>query len=343
VKNADATMMKYIAEIPDQFAESLQFDYSFTEKYKRDYFNILVSGVGGSAIGGDILRIIAQHKTSIPIAVNRNYDIPAYVNENTLFLAVSYSGNTEETIASVQKASDKKANIICITSGGKIAKMADLMGWGKVILPGGLPPRAATGYLFAPLALILEEIGYLPGVNGEIQETIKILKYIWNDYGLSAPAEENKALSIARELKRTIPVIWGAQGATEISALRWKTQLNENTKCLAYYNVFPELNHNELVGLEIPDSLISQMVAVFLCDNHEHYRIKKRMEITQNLIADKIKKVIKVNSQGESLMARIYSLCYIGDLVSVYLAAEYDIDPNPTHMIDYLKEKLADV
>jgi glucose/mannose-6-phosphate isomerase len=343
VKNADAAMMRYIAEIPEQFEESLKFDYSFTEKYKKEYSNILVSGVGGSAIGGDILRIIAQHKVSIPVAVNRNYDIPAYVNENTLFLAVSYSGNTEETIASAQKASDQKANIICITSGGKVAEMAEFMGWGKVVLPGGMPPRAATGYLFAPLALILGKIGYLSGVDEDIRETVKILKSIWDEYGISAPAEENKAMNIARELKRAIPVIWGVQGVTDISALRWKTQLNENAKCLAYYNVFPELNHNELAGMEIPDSLIAQMVAVFLCDNYEQYRIKKRMEITQNLIADKIKKVIKVNARGESLMARIYSLCYIGDLVSVYLAGEYGIDPHSIKMIDYLKEKLADV
>lgn len=340
-KNADITMMKHIGSLPQQFEKCLRMNYSFTPMYDKSYANVVISGLGGSAIGGDILRNLAIDQASIPVSVNRGYGIPAYVSEDTLFIAVSYSGNTEETLAALAQAESRQADIICVTSGGRLAERADEMDWGKVILPDGLPPRAATGYLFAPLAIILERIHLLTGVTDSLKETVTVLTSMWGEYGPSSPVAENQAVHIAKELKRSIPVIWGTEGGSEAAALRWKTQINENAKSPAYYNAFPELNHNELVGFEVPDSLLSQLVVVLLCDRFDHVRIKKRLEISAEVIGDKVKKVIKINSRGESFLARMYSLCYLGDLVSVYLAAEYDLDPNPVQVIDYLKARLA--
>jgi len=336
-------MMDYLYELPQQFEHSLEMKFDFIDRYKRDYKNIIVSGLGGSAIGGDILRTYAFKKAGLPIIVNRDYDVPGFVNRDTLFFAVSYSGNTEETLSAYQQAREKGASIICITSGGKLSGMAVQDGYAVVKIPGGLVPRAATGYLFAPTALVLEEIGVLSGVKGELEETVKVLKQIRETIKPDVSIPGNKAKVIAGAIKDGIPVIWGASGTSETAAMRWKAQINENAKSPAYYNVFPELNHNEIVGFEVPQGLLSNFTVIILRDRFDNERVKKRMEITKGIIRDRVKNVIEVESKGESFLARFYGLTYIGDYVSVYLALEYGINPTPVKVIDYLKEELQKI
>ncbi|NLB88121.1 MAG: bifunctional phosphoglucose/phosphomannose isomerase, partial [Syntrophomonadaceae bacterium] len=208
-------------------------------------------------------------------------------------------------------------------------------------VPEGLVPRAATGHLFAPLALTLEKLGILRGVRLELEETYEVLKNIRTRINPDVDKSENEAKIIAEKIKGSLPVIWGASGFSEAIALRWKAQLNENAKCPAYYNAFPELNHNEIVGFEVPQDLIANTSIILLKDKFDNERVKKRMEITTNIIKDKVKNIIEVNSEGESFIARFYSLVYIGDYVSVYLALDYGIDPTPVKVIDYLKVELA--
>lgn len=334
-------MMGFLYELPDQFKESLQMKFDFAAGYKRTYHNILVTGLGGSAIGGDVLRCYAQDKAGLPVVVNRDYDIPAFVDQNTLVFAISYSGNTEETLSAYHQARGKGASIICVTSGGKLAKLAEEDGYGIIKVPGELVPRAATGYLFAPVALLLEEIGIFNGVKDEIKETIQVLQELRESIGPNVMIPQNQAKIIAEEMRDCIPVVWGAAGLSEVAALRWKAQINENAKSPAYYNVFPELNHNEIVGFELPQELLSRMVVIVLKDKYDNERIKKRMEISMNIIKDHVKNVIEVNSLGESSLARFYSLTYTGDYASVYLALEYGINPTPVKIIDYLKAELA--
>lgn len=334
-------MMEYLYGLPEQFASSLELDLALGSSYQKEYRQIVVSGLGGSAIGGDILRTYTARRAKIPVVVVRDYDIPAFVNQDTLFLAVSYSGNTEETLSAYSQAREKQASIICITTGGKLKSRAEEDGCAVVAIPAGLVPRAATGYLFAPLALILEKLGIAAGVRQELQETVNVLRGMRDSLQPEAPMATNQARMIARQLKDSLPVIWGTSGISEVAALRWKAQINENAKCPAYYNVFPELNHNEIVGFEAPPQLLGLMSCIILRDQYDHDRVKRRIEISKGIIKDRVKSIVEVSSQGESYLARFYSLVYVGDYASVYLALEYGINPAPVAVIDYLKAELA--
>lgn len=334
-------MMEFLYSLPEQFADCLERDFSLTARYKKEYHNIVVSGLGGSAIGGDILRTYVGQKANIPVVVVRDYDIPAFVNQDTLFLAVSYSGNTEETLSAYSQAQEKKAAIICITTGGKLKARADEDGNAVVVIPSGLVPRAATGYLFAPLALLLEKLGIVSGVRQELEETITVLRKMRESLLPEVDTPYNLARMLAAKMKDSLPVIWGTAGITEVAALRFKAQINENAKCPAYYNVFPELNHNEIVGFEVPRKLLQEISCIILRDQYDNERVKRRIEISKDIIKDQVKNIVEVNSQGQSFLARFYSLVYIGDYASVYLALEYGINPTPVKVIDYLKNELA--
>jgi len=335
------TMMEYLYDLPEQFASSLKLDLAFVSGYRKDYRQIVVSGMGGSAIGGDILRTYAAGRAKIPVTVVRDYHLPAFVNQDTLFLAVSYSGNTEETLSAYSEAREKKASIICITTGGKLKAQAEADGYAVVGIPAGLVPRAATGYLFAPLVLLLEKLGIVADVHQELEETVTVLRDMRDKLQPGAPVSTNQARIIARQLKDSLPVIWGTAGMSEVAAQRWKAQINENAKCPAYYNVFPELNHNEIVGFEAPTQLLSSLSCIILRDRYDHERVQRRIEISKDIIRERVKSIVEVNSQGESYLARFYSLVYSGDYASVYLALEYGVNPTPVAVIDYLKAELG--
>ncbi len=332
-------MAAYLWDLPEQFAAILEQGIKLPAQYQREYRNIVVTGLGGSAIGGDILRTYALSQARIPVLVNRDYDLPGFVDSNSLVLVVSYSGNTEETLSAYRQAGQKGAAVIAVTSGGKLADMADNDGAAVVQVPGGLSPRAATGYLFAPLALILAEIGIMPGAANDLEETIRILRDVRQ--AIHPGVDDNQARMMARELKGNLPLIWGTTAHSEVAALRWKTQINENAKCPVFYNVFPELNHNEIVGFEEPKHILDHLVVIILRDSGDHERVQKRIEISKGIIADKVKKVMEVETRGESFLAKFYSLAYIGDYTSFYLALEYGINPTPVDTIDYLKSELA--
>ncbi len=335
-------MRDYLQGLPDQFSEMLKLKINLPSRYRKNYSNILVSGLGGSAIGGDILRSYSAAKVSIPLVVNRDYDIPAFVGRQSLVLVVSYSGNTEETISAYLQARASGADIIVISSGGKLSALAREDDNMVVELPGGLSPRAATGYLFSPLALVLEEIGLLSGASADLMETVQVLTALREEISPDIEYSNNLAKQIAGEMKGRIPVIWGSSShSSEVAALRWKAQINENAKSPAYYNVFPELNHNETVGFEEPADLISQLTIIILRDPADHARVKKRMEISKEIIRERVAKVMEVEARGLSFLAKFYSLAYVGDYASFYLALEYGINPTPVKVIDFLKAELA--
>lgn len=334
-------MQQYLQGLPEQFGEILQMKIELPAKYLKDYRNVVVSGLGGSAIGGDILRTYAANQASIPVVVNRDYDLPAFVGSQTLVLAVSYSGNTEETISAYQQARQSGADIIVISSGGKLSALAREDGFAVAEVPGGLSPRAATGYLFSPLALILEQLGILSGASADLRETQQILSDLRSEINPDIDDDRNLARQLAAAMKNRIPVIWGSSSHSEVAALRWKAQINENAKAPAYYNIFPELNHNEIVGFEAPADLLTQLVIIILRDPEDHERVKQRMEISKAIIQERVAQVMEVKARGQSFLARFYSLAYIGDYASFYLALEYGINPTPVKVIDYLKAELA--
>lgn len=333
-------MAAYLWDLPEQFATILQQGIDLPPQYKREYRNIVVTGLGGSAIGGDILRTYALSQAKIPVLVNRDYDMPEFVNSDSLVLVVSYSGNTEETVSAYHQALKRGAFIIAVTSGGKLSDLAHSDGIATIKVPGGLSPRAATGYLFAPMALILEDLGIIWGAKNDLEETIRVLQDIRKEIHPGVN-QDNEARMIARELKGNLPLIWGSSAHSETAALRWKTQINENAKCPVFFNVFPELNHNEIVGFEVPPDILAHIVVILLRDSGDHERVQKRADITTGIIVDRVRKVIEVKARGESFLAKFYSLAYIGDYTSFYLALEYGINPTPVGTIDYLKSELA--
>lgn len=303
--------------------------------------NVVVTGLGGSAIGGDLLRIYCLDKCQVPVVVNRNYVMPEFVGKDTLVFAVSYSGNTEETISAYLDAKKRGAIIIAITTGGKLKEMADGDGATVIPVPGGISPRSASGFLFIPTLRIMEKLGFLSGIAEEVEKLVEHLKKLHENLKPEIPVEKNSAKQMALKLYNRIPIIWGSSGTTEVVAQRWKGQINENAKSPAYWNVFPELNHNELVGFKFPESLLKQLHVVILRDDQDHPRVQKRIEISKNVISKSVAGITDVRASGGGLLARTYSLIYSGDYTSVYLAFLYGVDPGPVEVIDYLKDELA--
>lgn len=302
--------------------------------------NIVVTGLGGSAIGGDLLRVYAAGRIATPIVVNRDYLLPEFVGPDTLVFAVSYSGNTEETLSAYAEALGKGASIVAITSGGKLGEAARQDGFPVVTVPGGFAPRAANGYLFVPMLKVLHKLGLLSDMTEEIDETVVVLKDMCNKLGPAAVEAANPAKQIASRLYGKIPVIWGVAGTSEVVAQRWKGQINENAKSPAYWNVLPELNHNEIVGLQFPEEILKKIHVVILRDEKDHPRVQKRIEITKEVLQGKIDGFSEVRSSGNGALARLYSLLCTGDYVSVYLAALNGVDPGPVKAIDFLKNEL---
>ena len=337
-------MLKLIESFPEQAREAagIGSEFRLPDGYKREYANIVCAGLGGSAIGADILRSYAAAEARTPISVLRNYTLPNFVGKASLVIVSSYSGNTEETISAYKDAKARGAGIIAITSGGKIREMAKADGKACLLIPPGLPPRCALGYSFFPLLALMSKMGVVTDKSAEVEETIKVLEGL-NSRSIGAAVVEkgNIAKRTASGLYGKYGIIYGAQDHIDCVVTRWRGQIEENAKALASSHVFPEMNHNEIVGWENPKGLIKNFVAVILRDKADDPRIARRMDISKVIIGKKAREVIEVGSTGEGLLARIFSLVYIGDFVSYYLAILNKTDPTPVNSITYLKNELA--
>ncbi len=300
--------------------------------------SIVVTGLGGSAIGGDLLRSYLAEDLAMPFIVNRHYLLPEFVDRHSLVLVSSYSGNTEETIAAHRDAIRRKAQVVCLSSNGKTAELAAKHHQPLVTIPRGYPPRAALGYsFFAPLVLLLR-LKLIRSRSRDILESISLLKKSAAQYAVPGP--RNRALRIAQRLHGSVPVIYSSADRFDAVNLRWRGQIAENAKMLAFGHVLPEMNHNELVGWHFYRRTMKGMKVVFLRDRADHPRVKARMEITRHVVAHHAGDVLEVTSVGSSLLARMFSLIYLGDWVSFYLAMLNHVDPTPVKVIDMLKKKL---
>lgn len=302
---------------------------------------IVVTGLGGSAIGGDLARSIGESQLPYPLIVNRTYDLPMFVSDSTLVFACSYSGNTEETLSAYEQARRAKASIVCITSGGKLEGMAMANGDPVFRLPGGLPPRAALGHSLIALLAALQGMEIMPDMSESIQETVDLLKALRDRYRTASPESSNPAKKLASSLYGKIVTIYGSTGIMESAAYRWRSQIAENAKNLASHHMLPEMNHNELVGWLYPEEALRKVGVVFLRDKYDHPQIQRRFELTRELIRGKSGALHEVWSEGTSLLARVLSVIYLGDFVSLYLAYLNNTDPTPVSVIDYLKNNLG--
>ncbi|HPN66957.1 MAG TPA: bifunctional phosphoglucose/phosphomannose isomerase [Candidatus Omnitrophota bacterium] len=269
----------------------------------------------------------------IPIYVSRDYTLPRFVGKDTLFLACSYSGDTEETLSSYAEAKEKGAKIIVITSGGKLEVLAKEDKVPVIYIPKGHPPRTALGYSFFCWLDVLYKLGFISDRARDAEEAIAVMKQA---------RERNNYEEIARALLGKYIIIYGANKHLDSVVLRWRGQIEENAKTLASTHVFPELNHNETVGWEGPKALLKDFIVVLLRDKSEHPRVAKRIEITKSMIEPGTK-VIELASKGECLLARMFSLIYAGDFVSYHLAILNGIDPTPVDRIAFLKKELSKI
>jgi len=303
--------------------------------------NIVFTGLGGSAIGADLIRSYTAAEIDVPITVNRNYTLPGFVGKDTLVFVSSYSGNTEETLSAYTKAREKKARMAAISSGGRLEELAIKQGVPFIKIPSGLPPRCALGYSFIPPMLALCGLGLIKDKKKDIGEAARTLKEIKGKLSPEGPERENTAKKIASFIYRRFPIIYGSNDYIDVVVTRWRGQLAENGKHLASSHIFPEMNHNEIVGWDFPAELMDDFAVIFLRDRGDHKRVARRMDITRDILKEKKIKVIEVASRGEGLLSRMLSLIYIGDMASFYLAVLNGVDPTPVERVSYLKKELA--
>jgi len=337
-------MFKVLSDFPMQICETIDLSKSIkADKINtKSIRNIIITGLGGSAIGGDLIRSYLSEEISIPVFVNRNYSLPAFANKNTLAILSSYSGNTEETISAFKDARKNNCQIICISSGGEIEKLAKRNKCTFIKVPGGLQPRCALGYSFFTLLMLFVKLKLIKDKSFEINDVIINLEESLKEFS-DLTVENNEALVIAGFLKDRLPIIYSSVDKLDVVNLRWRGQISENAKILAYGNLYPEMNHNELVGWNLNKDVLQKIVVIFLIDSEDNSRILHRMEISENILKKYTKDILIIQSECKTRLGRIFDLIYLGDWVSYYLAILNGVNPTPVDAISYLKKELDKV
>ena len=324
-------MDKLIHNFIDQLEEAIEIGEKVTlSEPNNELRNIVISGLGGSGIGGNMTYEFCKSELSIPIQVNKSYFVPKYVNEHSLVIISSYSGNTEETLSAMEDAFNKGAHIICISSGGKVIDFAKENGLDHIIVPGGMPPRSCLGYSLVQQLYVMKELKLTTGTPLENLDTaIELLKKDQEDI-------KAKAKVYAKEMVGKKAVIY-INAWMEPVAIRWRQQINENSKALSWHHVIPEMNHNELVGWRNQED---DLYVIFLRNENDYERIQQRIDINKGIIS-KYAKAVDIYSKGVSHVEKALYFIHLGDWISYYIAVEKDIDAVEVKVIDYLKSELA--
>lgn len=324
-------MKALIKDFTNQIAHAIVIGNAYSPSEKRKLSNVLISGLGGSGIGGTIAAEAVASEAHIPITINNSYFIPGFVDDETLFLACSYSGNTEETVSATTLAYEKGAKIVVISSGGKLTEMAEKHHWDFIAIPGGQPPRASFGLSFPEVLYVLHTHGI---ISKKFEKDLEASMKLLDD---NEAAIQKEALEVAEKLFGKIPVIYAADGFGGV-ATRFRQQINENAKMLCWHHVIPEMNHNELVGWRTKNDDL----AVVLFRNETDFKnIQARMEINKGTFAEYTNTTVEVWSKGESDLQRVLYLIHIGDWISYFLGEKKGVDIMEVKAIDYLKDELA--
>ncbi|MGZ4033462.1 MAG: bifunctional phosphoglucose/phosphomannose isomerase [Bacteroidia bacterium] len=327
-------MKTLVANFSKQLAEAINIgNNAKLSASKNKISNVLICGLGGSGIGGSIVSELVVANANVPINVTKGYFIPAYVNENTLVIISSYSGNTEETLNCMQLAIAKNAKIVSITSGGKVLEISKTKELDCIVVPGGMPPRSCLGYSLTQLFFILGFFGIITiNYKTELEAAIKLID-----------SEENniiaEAKSIASKLKGKIPVIY-ATTYNEGIAIRFRQQLNENAKILCWHHIVPEMNHNELVGWTEKNDNLS--VLIFL-DKDDYSRNLARVDINKEVIKKHASAITEIYSKGNSIIEKAIYFIHLGDWISVALGEARGVDLMEVNVINHLKSALSKI
>ncbi|HEY8476080.1 MAG TPA: bifunctional phosphoglucose/phosphomannose isomerase [Chloroflexota bacterium] len=302
--------------------------------------DIVILGLGGSAIGGDLVRTLVEGEAGLPITVVRDYRPPAFVDDDTLVVASSYSGNTEETIEATEAALRDRARVIAVTTGGKLADLARQRGFPLLRFQYEAQPRAALGYSFILILGLLQRLGYVADKSRDLQDALTVLREQLRLLGPDTPTIENPAKQLARELHGKVAVVYGGGVLAEV-ARRWKGQLNENSKTWAFFEQFPELNHNAVMGYQFPETTRDRIMVVMLASAFNHPRVGLRYEITAEVLRQHGVPFHVVEAVGATPLGHMWSAIVYGDLVSYYLALLNGVDPSAIDAINYLKARLS--
>lgn len=327
-------MKELIATFTQQLTEAntIGENATFTQP-KVEIRNVVITGLGGSGIGGSIISQITEKEIKVPVAVNKDYFLPNYVDEHSLVIVSSYSGNTEETILAFEAAIKKNAKICCITSGGKILEMAKEKKFDFILIPSGRPPRSALAYSFTQLFYAL--LGYkliADSFKSQLKKSVALLDH-------EEEHIQSEAYYLAEKLHKKIPVIYAAANFEGV-AVRFRQQINENSKMVCWHHVLPEMNHNELVGWTIPNN---KLAVVFFRNENDYDRTQARMNLTKKIVSKCTPYIFEVYSKGESQLEKTFYLIHFGDWVSWYLSEIRNIDATEVKVIDYLKGELAKI
>jgi len=327
-------MNDYINDFTNHLREAIEIANNTNLKENtKEIRNVLICGLGGSGIGGTIVNDIVSPKVGIPIAATKDYSIPNFVNEHTLVIANSYSGNTEETLYALEKCQAKGAEIAVITSGGKLKTIAEENDYNKIIIPGNQPPRAMFGYAFTELFFMLNHYGIIDNsFKSDFTKAIELLDTEKSDI-------QEQAMSLAKKMHKQTPVIYVANGFEGV-AVRFRQQINENSKMLCWHHVVPEMNHNELLGWR---TNVNDLAVVYFRNKSDYDRNQIRMDINKKVISKFTENITEIWSKGDSLIENSLFHINLGDWVSWYLSEMNNVDAIEIDVIDFLKGELAKV
>lgn len=329
--------------LPEQFTNALsnadKVDVSSIDASKIK--NIIVLGLGGSGVSGDVVQSVVASECKIPVLVSKHYELPAFVDESTLVIAASYSGSTEETLSAFLQARERGAQIICISSGGQLKEYAlETSSCVYYATQEGLQPRAALGAMSSPIFTALDKLGIFPGGAEMAQQCVTQLekrKQECMDYTSS-----NTATDLAKSIGSTIPIFYGGDALGAVAAYRFKCEVNEIAKAPAYNHYYPELCHNEIVGYGQHGDVTRQLLTlVELRHDYEHAQTIRRFEITRELIRETLVDVLEFRAAGDNKLAQLCDTFYVASFASVYMAFDAGVDPGPVDVIWQLKNALA--
>lgn len=335
-------MYSHIVDLPEQFAQAwLESQKLILPSHYIRFDHVVLLGMGGSAIGGSLVKSLLLAEQSVPVTLVCDYTLPSFVGRNSLVVGVSYSGNTEETVTAFAEAAAKGAKLIAITSGGQIEKVANRYRAPTFRITYKAMPRAALAYLFVPLVTIFSKVGLLEFSNETMGEVVELMAKLRKNVHLEIPFSENQAKQLASKLFGQFIIAMAGPRLSGV-ARRWKTQMNENAKQAAFLEVAPELCHNTIVGLDFPRGQGRQVRVLLFPSRFDHPRNQLRMKILSSLLARKSiqYEVIQVD-EAPNPFAEVAQLILWGDFVSYYLAILNGVDSTPVEPIERLKQELA--
>lgn len=333
-------MLKALREFPEscRLAVEIAEGTSLCDLIDRSYKTVVFGGMGGSAIGGQLIQDWLFGVSPVPIVVSRGYHLPRFVNNETLVFAVSYSGNTEETLSAFHEAMERGSPLISVTSGGLLEDISRKEGVPLISMPGGLRPRAALPYQFFIIATTLNRLGLISDSWGELEETFEILEELRDELVPEVPTESNPAKRLALNLSYKVPFVYGPR-LFEGVAYRLRTQLNENSKVPAGSGAFPELFHNAVLGCEGPDEVLDPLCILIIRDPEETDEMTCKIDRFKALLEARVGRMLEIEAEGRGRLARMFSVIYIGDYVSTYLGLLYGLDPSSMNAIEELKRR----